>query len=258
MKTKALRGRSGRCSEQRGKAFGDFLDRYALQVGKWLPFTAANTIQRGLDKSNGSILDLGCNRGISMSIFNRANRLLAVGMDIHLPYLRECKRQKVYDEVLQGDVRMLPFKPKSFDIVFCGQLIEHLEKQDGWELIREMERIARRWIIITTPVGAYKLVVSWETPYLEHKSSWAPDELIALGYKVRGSSVAVAHVIAERFASHLPRNAKGLFTSFVFIMSALFDPVVYFCPKIAGNMVCIKELDGIEQTKEKDPTFNYL
>jgi len=223
----------------------DFLDKYALKVGRHVPLTAANTVWCGLDNNIGSILDLGCGKGINMSVINSSKRLFAVGIDIFLPYLRECKRRGIYDEVLQCDVRNVPFKSKSFDIVFCGQLIEHLDKEDAWSLIREAEGIARRRVIITTPVGMYKPVIFEENLYQEHKSAWVPYELTALGYKVRGSGVQITSMIVERFGPRVPQIFRKLFTRFVFISSALFNPVAYFYPKLAGNMVCIKDLDEI-------------
>jgi len=112
---------------------------------------------------------------------------------------------------------MLPFKPKSFDIVFCGQLIEHLEKEDGWKLITRMEEIARKQVIITTPVGMYKTVTKHrDNPYLEHKSAWHPDELKALGYKVRGSGLPNIIGGSQGLISRLPGVVRMLW----FILSA--------------------------------------
>jgi len=54
------------------------------------------------------------------------------------------------------DVRKLPFKQKSFDTVLCMEVIEHLEKEEAIRLIEDMEKIARKKIIITTPVGFWE------------------------------------------------------------------------------------------------------
>lgn len=216
----------------------DFLGKWTFKLGRYIPLTGANTVWRGLDKKGRSILDLGCGKGITMSIITRRRQVFAVGTDIHLPYLRECKSRGIHDECILCDVRMLPFKPKSFDIVFCGELLEHLEKEDGWRLIKAMEEIACRQIIITTPVGMYKVVKLGNNPYLEHKSGWYPDELKALGYQVRGSGLPTIIGGRQGLVSRLPEVVRRLW----FILSALANPLVHFFPKLAGNMVCIKTL----------------
>jgi len=33
--------------------------------------------------------------------------------------------------------RKIEFKPKSFDAIFCGEVLEHLTKEEGYELIKK-------------------------------------------------------------------------------------------------------------------------
>ena len=74
----------------------------------------------------------------------RNGAFYSVGADIFAPYLKECKCLESHDDFVLCDARMLPFKTKSFDIVWCLSTIEHLEKEEGWKLIRAMEGIARQ------------------------------------------------------------------------------------------------------------------
>lgn len=76
------------------------------------------------------------------------------------------------------------FPPKSVDTVFLVDVIEHLEKEDGQKLLAATENIARRQIIVFTPLGfmpqhhddgkdAWGLSgASWQ----EHKSGWLPED----------------------------------------------------------------------------------
>ena len=188
----------------------------------------------------GRILDIGCGKGHKMTTIGRSGRFYTVALDIHLPYLKECKRY--YDECILCDARALPFRPKSFDIVLCTQVIEHLDKEAGWGLITEMQKIARRRVLISTPVGTYKnRPPSW-SPYLEHKSAWLPDELKALGYHVRGSGFRGSIVVVKLLRLILPESTRALGIKLIFTLSAIANPVVYFLPKLAGNMVCVKKL----------------
>jgi len=60
---------------------------------------------------------------------------------------------------------------KSVDSVFALDVIEHLEKEDGLELLREARRVARRQVMIFTPLGY--MAQDYDTP--EKKDRWGMD-----------------------------------------------------------------------------------
>jgi hypothetical protein len=83
------------------------------------------------------------------------------------------------------------FGVQSFDVVLACELIEHLKKEDGHQLLYELEKVARRLVIGTTPNGY--LVQDPElspdepwakNPYQKHLCGWTAPELIKLGYSV--------------------------------------------------------------------------
>ncbi|MBC7791254.1 MAG: methyltransferase domain-containing protein [Anaerolineae bacterium] len=47
-----------------------------------------------------------------------------------------------------ADARNLPLRDRSVDIVICSQLLHHFERDEGMLLLREMDRVARRVVII--------------------------------------------------------------------------------------------------------------
>ncbi|MVF22902.1 hypothetical protein [Methylocaldum sp. BRCS4] len=73
--------------------------------------------------------------------------------------------------------------PKSVDTVFLLDVIEHLEKEEGSRLLRLTEKIARRQVIIFTPLGFLPQEHSgakdaWGldgADYQAHRSGWLPD-----------------------------------------------------------------------------------
>ncbi len=91
-----------------------------------------------------------------MASINWGGRLEVVGIDIFKSYLDEAKGKGVYQELILGDVRHLPLKDKSFDVVICMEVLEHLEKVDGEKLLGELERVAKRQVLLSTPVGKYE------------------------------------------------------------------------------------------------------
>lgn len=89
-------------------------------------------------------------------------------------------------------------------------------------MISEVERVAKKKVIITTPRYTEKQNAFNGNPYQEHMSFWTPAELMTLGYQVRGLGLAHAHKI-------------------VWILAGLF---VYFFPDSAGTYVCWKRVSG--------------
>ncbi len=132
-----------------------------------------------------SILDAAC--GLSLkSKFIPAQ--IRVGVDIYEEYLNHIEADVPY-VVLKHDIRKLEdiFVPKSFDLVIALDVMEHLEKEESLEVLRQCEKIARKAVIIETPRGFIPTNIDilghggdeWQT----HRSGWESEEFEALGYK---------------------------------------------------------------------------
>lgn len=214
------------------------LDYFAQRARPYVPFTELNTVYRCIDKEAKSILDVGCGKGEPMRFINGGKRFLSVGVDIFAPTLKECIALEIYRDLVLCDVRYLPFKENNFDVVLCTALIEHLEREEGEKVLRDMEQIARKQVIISTPVGEYKQGASNGNPYQEHKYIWQPAELKEKGYKVRG--VGIRGVMGER--ALFSRLAK-IIGAFRWMPWLLAGPLVYFLPKLAGTQVCWKQIN---------------
>jgi ubiquinone/menaquinone biosynthesis C-methylase UbiE len=50
---------------------------------------------------------------------------------------------------IQGDAEYLPFESNSFDVVFCANLLHHIESPNN--SVREMARVARRHVVLVEP-----------------------------------------------------------------------------------------------------------
>jgi len=188
-----------------------------------------------LNKRAKTILDIGCGKGEPMKFINRKALFKVVGVDIFQPYLMGCKKSGLYSEVVRCDVRALPFKEKSFDVVLCMALLEHLPKADGTKLIKDMEYIARKQIIIDVPRGVYEQHnVANGNPWQIHRSFWEPDELKKLGFRVKGQGLPIYG--ESGLVARLPQFVRWLGYPLYWLAS----PVTYFFPRFSGNMVAIK------------------
>ena len=161
----------------------------AMKLRPYIPFTVLNTIWRKLDRGSKLVLDVGCGKGEPMAFIKKHVKFKAVGVDIFPPYLRTAQQNGIYEDVILADVTNLPLKDRQFDTVICMEVLEHLEKEDGEKLLGELERVARRQILITTPISKYEQDPYDKNPYQEHKYIWQLDELRKRGYQVRGAGL---------------------------------------------------------------------
>lgn len=210
---------------------------FVNKVAEYIPFTASNLVWRLLHSSNTTLLDVGCGPGRVGEIIKRHKSIYSVGVDIFSPYLKRCQDNHTHDELIQCDIRHLPFRENSFDAVLCKDVIEHLDSQEGDKLIKELEKIARRQVIITTPMGNYGQHEYDDNPFQEHRSTWKPADLRRYGLTVRGIGIRGMH--GERgLHSRVPKMLRWLLD----IMYVLAGPVVYFFPSLACYMIGTKKL----------------
>jgi len=131
-----------------------------------------------------SVLDVGCGSG-------RWGKLLSVkgfkvtGVDVTLEYLQTASVLGDYEELFKRDFEkdslLDTFKVGVFDTVLCVEVLEHLKKQTGLKLLREMAALGGR-VVVTTPCGFYPFTGSCYAD--THKSGWYREDFEALGYKV--------------------------------------------------------------------------
>lgn len=133
-----------------------------------------------------SVLDVACGLSLKSKYIPAQIR---VGVDIHEPYFKHIESDVPY-VVVKHDIRKLDkiFTPKSFDLVIALDIIEHITKKEGLELMKQCEKIARKAVIIETPNGYVPQDIDiqghggdkWQT----HRSGWVPKDFTKRGYEV--------------------------------------------------------------------------
>ena len=99
-----------------------------------------------------SIFDVGTGLGdIPARVRARAKKcgvaVCTVGLDTS-----EALAQAAHDAtlpMLRADARRLPVADRAFDIVLCSQVLHHFRRDDGIALLRELDRVARRRVIVS-------------------------------------------------------------------------------------------------------------
>ena len=93
--------------------------------------------------SRYKLLDVGCGNGFFTYYFHKKS--FTVGMDFsqYMLSINPCPIK------VHGSALKLPFKDKSFDIVFCSNLLHHL--QDPFVAVMEMARVSESYVILSEP-----------------------------------------------------------------------------------------------------------
>jgi 2-polyprenyl-3-methyl-5-hydroxy-6-metoxy-1,4-benzoquinol methylase len=154
---------------------------------KWLnAFPDMNTMEEEMVKDCKTLLDVGCGEHSGIGYFKK--KPYSVGVELFEEALKKSKKSKIHDKYLQIDAmdvdKYIP--DKSFDCVMLNAVIEHIEKEEGKKLIKKLEKIAKKIVIISTSNGFIAQGAADNNPWQVHKSGWTVEEMRERGYKVIG------------------------------------------------------------------------
>ena len=178
-----------------------------------------------------TVLDLGCGYNSSIQYWNVP---FSVGVELFEPYLQESKKKGIHNQYIKADIRKIEFKSKSFDAILCSEVLEHLTKEEGYELIKKMEKWARKKIIITMPNGYLWQNGYDNKPLQEHKSGWSVEELERLGFNVFGMN-------GWKKLRGYKGSVKYKPTLLWNIIANLTQKITYRYPKFAFQLFAVKQ-----------------
>lgn len=183
-----------------------------------------------------SVLDVGC--GYNSILGKIKGKFSSTGIDIFRECIEESKKAKIHNRYLLGDIRKLNtyFKKKSYDVVIAIDVIEHVNKKEALFMIKSMEQIARKRVIIMTPNGFYPQNTLFGNPHQKHKSGWYVKDLKMLGYKIYG-----LRGLKYIRGIHAMIQYKPWF--FWGIVAFISEPLLYFFPKYAYHLYAVKEVN---------------
>lgn len=137
------------------------------------------------------VLDVGFGLGYGLNIMAAKARYLA-GVEIDQRAVRRAseifKSHPLVKELLPYNGGSLPFTDKTFDVVTCIEVLEHVP--DYERLLQEMARLAKRFVFIATPNKRPENTCANGRPKNRHHlREWTKEELdkifTGLGYKVQ-------------------------------------------------------------------------
>lgn len=134
-----------------------------------------------------SLLDLGCGSNSPISRFS-SKIPYRVGVDIFDNSICLSKKNNIHNEYIKIDILDIEneFEEKSFDCVIAIDLIEHFSKEDGLNLLRIMEKISKKKVVISTPNGFVPQNEYDGNRYQVHLSGWSYEEMVKMGFRIIG------------------------------------------------------------------------
>jgi SAM-dependent methyltransferase len=134
-----------------------------------------------------SLLDVGCGFDSPVQFLKKRPSPI-IGVDLFAPVIEQSRTRGLHDDYHAMDVLTIAdhFPSGSFDCVLACELIEHLKKEDALNLMGQMERLARKKVIITTPNGFLPQGEEYGNPLQRHLSGWTASQMAARGYRVTG------------------------------------------------------------------------
>ncbi len=194
-------------------------------------------------KHCASVLDLGC--GPSSPLQYAKNIKYSVGVEAFKPYFEESRSRRLHSEYIESRVEAVDFPAKSFDAVIMIEIIEHLPKEVGQEILRKAEKWAKKKIIISTPNGFLQQKGRDKNVLQKHLSGWSLEEMKKLGFSCRGlAGFKFLHgeALPEEMQHNLLASIKKRPKFFWFAIAALSQLFTYPFPQSAFELFCVKKL----------------
>lgn len=182
-----------------------------------------------------AILDVGC--GSDSPLGKVKKTFISEGIDVFSESIKESKKKKIHNGYKVDDIRKIDkiYKNKSFDAVIALDVVEHLDKKESLALIKKMESIARKKVVILTPNGFYHQDAYDNNPYQVHKSKWTIKDFEDLNYNVYGLR-GLKYLRGE----YATIKFKPWF--FWGALAFLSEMPLYFFPKLSYHLFAIKKL----------------
>lgn len=97
-----------------------------------------------------SVLDVGCGEGFTLEMLRKQKiGKKLVGIEYLDTAIKIGKKVHPKIEFKQGTIYELPYKDKTFDLVICTEVLEHLEEPE--KALKELVRVSKKYCVISVP-----------------------------------------------------------------------------------------------------------
>lgn len=124
-----------------------------VRIGVYSFLKEVLRLVNGISPKN--LLDAGCGEGFVMRyLWDHYKGVLPLtGFDMDYNAISQARSINPGQHLAQASIYNMPFRDKSFDLVICLEVLEHLTRVDG--ALAEISRVARGDCIISVPFEPY-------------------------------------------------------------------------------------------------------
>lgn len=178
-----------------------------LSTDNYKKHTAQNPLQRKLidnfysvfleeakNLKPDSVLDVGCGEGFTLEKFkNRGIGKKLVGIDFLDTAIKIGKKERPYLDLRIGNIYDIPFEDKSFDLVVCSEVLEHVD--DPQKALSELERVTKKYVLLSVPNEPFFILANFlrgknwsrfgnDIEHINHWSMFGFEKFISSKYEV--------------------------------------------------------------------------
>jgi cyclopropane fatty-acyl-phospholipid synthase-like methyltransferase len=130
-----------------------------------------------------TVVDLGVGKGSYHKLFCRKNPVLKhakwIGVEVWKPYIELYSLETIYNHIEQDDIRLVDYqKFGTIDLVFAGDVLEHMTKEEAVSLIKKLSANSKR-VIVSIPIVHYPQDEVDGNPFERHiKDDWSHQEML--------------------------------------------------------------------------------
>lgn len=188
-------------------------------MGKYRYFGYVEKVVNFIPDNISSVFDCGSGYGLFGLIMRQYWHIKrVVALDVDTILLKFCRYSGCYTEIFSIDLSnsnlKLPFKDKEFDVVLFTEVIEHLTKNQGYKVLKELERVGKT-VIVSTPAIQFP-----EDSH--HISLWTAKDFKKIGFNVHGFGYFMI---------------KGHYIKYI---SFLLAPIVYRLSDFGSGLIAVK------------------
>ena len=134
-----------------------------------------------LTTTYNKVLDIGVGEGTYALLYRKCKTIENAewtGVEVWEPYVSRFNLEEKYDKLLIEDARTVDLGDKKFDIAFCGDVVEHMTKEESQHMVNKLLNCCKYVVlsipIIYMPQGSYA-----GNQYEIHvKPDWSHEEVL--------------------------------------------------------------------------------
>jgi ubiquinone/menaquinone biosynthesis C-methylase UbiE len=179
--------------KRRAKFIFNFIAPIYAKADKLLENNFKNSMSiliKNIDITNKTILDIGTGTGVWGATFLKNGAKKVVGIDFSEKMIKQAKEK--FPEIeffLENGENLKKFENKSFDIVTASFVLHGMDSSDRKELLKEMKRISKTYVLIHDFQGKQDLFTRFlefmERSYYKDFKKNFPKELTEYFYETK-------------------------------------------------------------------------